>query len=282
VAAGRLLGLRAPELRRALGIACSMAAGSRMNFGTDTKPLHAGLAAQSGVQAAALAARGVTAREDALECDMGLADLHHGARPLALPAPGRPFALEDPGVELKPYPSCRFTHRLIDAVLALRARHPGETAVRFECAVLPLAQKILIWPEPASGLQAKFSAPYCTAVAWLDGRPDLASFSDARATRPDVQDLLRRVRVVDAAGPEESVRVEFASGAQDCARVRFAPGSPERPLTERERMQKLRDCAAPALGEDGTRALAAALAKLESLPDVRALTRLLSADGASS
>ncbi len=278
VAAGRLLGLDPAARRRAIGIACSTAAGSLMNFCTDTKPLHAGLAAQAGVSAAALAARGVTAREDALECDMGLADLYAGARPLSLSPLGRPFALEDPGVELKPYPSCRFTHRLIDAVLALRARHPAERATRFECTIVPLAHKILIWPEPRNGLEAKFSAPYCTAVAWLDGRPDLAAFSDGRAARSDVQALLRHVSVADAAGAEESVRVEFASGASDEARVRHARGSPARPLSALERLEKVRDCAAPVLGLDGAEALADAVDGLERLADVRGLARLLAAD----
>jgi 2-methylcitrate dehydratase PrpD len=154
--------------------------------------------------------------------------------------------------------------------------------VRFECAVLPLAQKILIWPEPRRGLEAKFSAPYCTAIAWLDGWPDLAAFSDARAARADVQALLRRVSVVDASGPEESVRVELASGARDEERVRHARGSPARPLSTAERLAKVRDCVAPVLGADGADALAGAVARLDRLDDVRELTRLLAADEAAA
>jgi 2-methylcitrate dehydratase PrpD len=283
VAAGRLLGLDAPALRRALGIACSTAAGSRMNFGTDTKPLHAGLAAQSGVVAAELAARGVTAREDGLEADMGLADLYDGARPLALPSFAEPLALEKPGIELKPYPSCRFTHRLVDGVLALRERHPGERALRFELRLQPFAHKILIYPAPASGLEAKFSAPYCAAVAWLDGWPRLESFSDERAARADVQSLLRAVEVGDASGSdEEEIAVVLASGARDAERVRLPRGHPERPLSEAERLQKVRDCAGPVLGAHGAEALIDAVGRLESLRDVRELTALLAPAGADA
>jgi 2-methylcitrate dehydratase PrpD len=270
-------------LRRALGIACSTAAGSRMNFGTDTKPLHAGLAAQSGVVAAELAARGVTAREDGLEADMGLADLYDGARPLALPSFAEPLALEKPGIELKPYPSCRFTHRLVDGVLALRERHPGERALRFELRLQPFAHKILIYPAPTSGLEAKFSAPYCAAVAWLDGWPRLESFSDERAARADVQSLLRAVEVGDASGSdEEEIAVVLASGARDVERVRLPRGHPERPLSEAERLQKVRDCAGPALGARGAEALIDAVGRLESLRDVRELTSLLAPAGADA
>ncbi len=275
VAAGRLLGLDEPGLRRALGIACSQAAGSRMNFGTDTKPLHAGLAAQAGVTAAELAARGVTAREDGLEADMGLADLYDGVRPLALPRLGEPFALEHPGLELKPYPSCRFTHRIIDAVLELRARLPGAEVASIECGLVPLAHKILIYRKPENGLQAKFSAAYCVAVAWLDGWPRLEAFGDARVRRDDVQALLRRVELLDASGREEQVTLQLADGSRHSERVRLARGHPERPLSEAERLQKVRDCMEPAFGAARVERLVETVERLESLDDVRELSGLL-------
>jgi 2-methylcitrate dehydratase PrpD len=144
-----LLGLDAGQLRRAFGIACSRASGTRANFGTDTKPLHAGLAARAGLEAAELALLGVTAREDSLEAEMGLADLYGAKRPAALPPLGAPFALEKPGLELKPYPSCRFTHRAIDTVLALREKHRERELASMELASDPLGLKILIYPRRA-------------------------------------------------------------------------------------------------------------------------------------
>ncbi len=246
-----------------------------MNFGTDTKPLHAGLAAQAGVLAAELAARGVTACENGLEAEMGLGDLYGGPRPLALPPLGAPFALEDPGLELKPYPSCRFTHAAIDAVLAVRERHPGAALEALECAIQPLARRILIHPQPATGLEAKFSLPYATAVAWLDGWPGLEAFSDERAARPDVQKLLQRVLVRDAGGAEVEVTAVFASGERDSERVRHARGSPARPLSDSERLEKVRACAAPALGAERTERLIATVERFEELSDVRPLTSLL-------
>ena len=274
-AAGRLLGLDARGLCTAYGIACSRASGSRMNFGSDTKPLHAGLAARAGLEAARFAALGITARQDGIEADMGLADLYAGARPFVLGPLGDPFALEEPGLELKPYPACRFTHRTIDAVLALRERHAGASVDSIECEVDPFALEILIHPEPRTGLEAKFSLPYCAAVAWLDGWPELSSFGDARASKADVQDLLRRVSVRPSAEPGDAVTLVLAGGERDTERVVVGRGHPERPLDTDERLRKVRSCAERALGEERTERLIAAVEGLASLGDVADLARLL-------
>jgi 2-methylcitrate dehydratase PrpD len=276
-AAAVLLELDEGALRRAFGIAASRASGTRGNFGTDTKPLHAGLAARAGLEAAELAARGVTAREDAVEMEMGLADLYGGKRPLELPKLGAPFALEAPGVELKPYPSCRFTHRAIDAVLALREKHAGRELRAIACEAEPLGQKVLIYAEPHTGLEAKFSLQYCVAIAWLDGWPGLGAFSDDRARSPDVQALLRRVGVREARGPDEEVELVFADGTRARETVRLARGNPQNPLSDMERISKVKLCVEPALGAERTRALIAAFERLEHVPDVRALARQASA-----
>ena len=279
VAVARLLRLDEEGLRRALGLACSQLAGSRMNFGTDAKPLHAGLAAQTGVLSAELAARGLTARLDALEAEMGPADLYAGERPSESLGLGNPFALIDPGLELKPYPACRFTHRIIDGILALRARNADAVPERITCIVPPFALKVLIHPRPTNGLEAKFSLPYCAAVAWIDGWPTVESFSDVRAQKGDVQDLLRRVEVGEAPGPDEAVEVTFASGARDSERIRYARGHPELPLTREEHARKVRSLCEPVLGSAGTGRLVRAVDGIESLPSVRELLGALTPEG---
>ena len=271
-AAGVLYGLDETKLRRAFGIAMSRASGSRANFGTDTKPLHAGLAARAGLEAAQLARQGVTAREDAIEAEMGLADLYAGKKPLALRLDG-PLALEEPGIELKPYPSCRFTHRAIDAVLELRAQHAGRELASIECAGDPLGQKVLIYSEPRTGLEGKFSLQYCVAVSWLDGWPGLGAFSDARAEKPDVQALLRRVSVREARGAEEEVELVFRDGGRARATARLAKGHPAKPLSDAERSAKLHGCLDPALGARRAAEVIDATARLEDMRDLAALAR---------
>jgi 2-methylcitrate dehydratase PrpD len=273
-AAGILLGLDAKQLRRAFGIAGSRAAGSRANFGTDTKPLHAGLAARAGLEAAELAKLGVSAREDIVEAHLGLADLYAGRRP-ALPELGSPFALEQPGLELKPYPSCRFTHRTIDLVLALGEKHAERKLQSLEIATDPLGLKILIYPIPHTGLEAKFSLQYCAAVAWLDGWPGLAAFSDERAARHDVQTLLQRVTVREAPGPEEELDAWFADGTHVRLASRHARGSPDLPLGDWERLEKVHGCVFPELGVGAPERLIAAVDELETVPDLGELSRCL-------
>ena len=249
-ASGVLLGLDVAQLRRAFGIACSRASGTRANFGTDTKPLHAGLAARAGLEAAELAARGVTAREDALEMSMGLADLYGAQRPVRA-ARGSTTASRSsgPGVELKPYPSCRFTHRAIDAVLALREKHAGRELRAIECESDPLGLKILIYPEPRTGLEAKFSLQYCVAVAWLDGWPGLGAFSDARAAPPTCRRCCGAWSCASRARRRRAgrarVRRRHARARDRAARARKSRRT--RSATS-ERVAKAMLCVEPALG----------------------------------
>src|SRR5499426_1029005 len=113
-AASRLLGLDAGQTRAALSLAASQASGLKENFGTMTKPFHAGHAARSGVLAALLARDGFTASEQALEGPQGfLAVLGAGTRETAaLATLGSPWKIVTSGVAVKPYASCACTHSI--------------------------------------------------------------------------------------------------------------------------------------------------------------------------
>lgn len=270
VVAGTLLGLDAGALARAIGIACSEAAGTRMNFGTDTKPLHAGLAARAGVTAAELARRGVTARVDGIEAHLGFAELHHGASRHVRVERERE-CLVDPGIEHKPYPSCRFTHRIIEAVVRLRERHPGRTPASVTCTMDPLARQILAYPHATTALEAKFSAPFSVALAWLGGAPTVETFRDARVAAPDVLRIAERVRAVDGSPASETVEMVFEDGTRDTETVTLPLGHPRRPLSREQHLGKAHACTEPRLGSDRARRAIASLERLDELPDVRTL-----------
>jgi 2-methylcitrate dehydratase PrpD len=271
VVAGRLLRLDRHALGHAIGIACSEVAGSRINFGTDTKPLHAGFAAQAGIVAASLAGRGVTARTDAIEGPMGLVDLYRGRD---VPLRSRELALLEPGIELKPYPCCRFTHRIIDATLAIRARHPAEHAESIECTVDPFSLSIVTYPRPSNGLEGKFSMEYTAAAAWLDGRVGVDTFRDDRVVRSEVGTLLEHVAVIRGSKDSEMVRVKFVGGRSDEETIRVAKGSPASPLTRAECLAKYFDLAAPSLDDRAGR-VPEAVQRLETLASIRELCDLL-------
>ncbi|HKF79067.1 MAG TPA: MmgE/PrpD family protein [Candidatus Dormibacteraeota bacterium] len=294
VAAGRLLRLDAPRLAAALGVAVSQASGSRRNFGTMTKPFHAGHAARCGVAAARLAGRGLTADPAAIEAPLGLFDLlaYGEGHPEAVgPSLGNPYDLAAAGLSVKKYPCCFAIHRAADAVLDLRAARrldPDEIdAVEVTAPVGAVSP--LIHDRPATGLEGKFSMQYALAAALLDGGLGLSGFSDAAVGRPDAQRLLARVTVREdpsiPVGPnpiEEghvTVVLRLRGGESVARRVDQPRGAPAHPLAAGELSAKFRDCAARALGPEQAEAALARLRAIEREPDVRALVAALTPVG---
>jgi aconitate decarboxylase len=274
----RLLGLEPLGVRRALGIAASRCAGIKANIGTMTKPMHCGNAARSGVEAALLARSGYTGNEDVLEADGGVGDAFFGPGafdlPLVLEGFGNPYRMEKPGVGFKKYPANYYTHRPIDAALELRARGvSAANLARLDVAYPPLTY--VLRPAPRTGLDGKFSVEYTMAVALLDGRVVIDTFSDQRRFSPDAEALLPRIHVaVDEAIPVDfattyvTARAHLRDGRVVETRVDHPRGMWERPLTERERMEKFHDCADRIIGSARAEALARLVQRLDALPDV--------------
>lgn len=259
-----LLRLPVAQWRTALSIAASSACGLRANFGTDTKPLHVGFAASAAIRAVALARAGATASDDAIA---GFAHAFTGGARLDAPRWDAltPWAILAPGFEVKRYPSCYMTHRLIAGIQRLRERHPpqeGDAPVAIDVLFPPGGTAPLKHPRPQTGLQAKFSAPYCAAAAWVDGHLGLASFSDAAANRAALRPQMEHVRVTERSGPHEPleaapVRVTITGpGWSDTLLVDWAPGSLQDPVTDEDLLAKWADCAASSQA-DAPAALAA-------------------------
>ena len=195
-AAANLLGLGAQRTATALGIAGTQAAGLKSMFGTMCKPLHAGKAAQNGLLAASLAARGFTSRDDVLECAQGFAET---AKP-GLPAGARAGAAA-PGLAPRGQP-LQVPCRLLPDARADRMRPRGRArAPGFEpprcaascCRVESGAARVCHIPAPRTGLEAKFSLRLTTAMA-LAGidTASLDSYSEKTAADPRLVDLARQ------------------------------------------------------------------------------------------
>jgi len=253
--AGRLLGLGARELARALGIAASTAGGLRAHFGTMTKPLHAGCAARNGVLAALLARTGFTAHEQVLTHPEGYAQvLNHGEGidVAALASWGEPLEiLTDYGLALKPYPSGGATHPGIEAALRVREALGGRTdhlrAVRV--GVAERAFDELAYEVPADPLEAKFSLHYCVAAALVQGQVDLATFTPEAVASPAIAAVLAKVRMeVDPAVRDSTefatiVTAETEAGETFTHTVPLAEGKPARWFTPERLRAKFFDCA---------------------------------------
>ncbi|HZD40794.1 MAG TPA: MmgE/PrpD family protein, partial [Terriglobales bacterium] len=124
-AAAKLLGLKGEKLRSGFGIAASFAAGIRCNFGTMTKPLHVGRAAENGVTAALLALRGFTGDPDGLDGPWGFFAVQGGgiSKEKVEQGFGQTWSILEPGISIKPYPCGVLTHPTIDLMLKLVREH---------------------------------------------------------------------------------------------------------------------------------------------------------------
>lgn len=257
-ACARLLGLPAGQVVHAMSLATSMGAGFKRQFGTDAKPLHAGLAAKSGLMAARLAAAGLTADTAPFEGERGFLDLlgGEGAEGFAQvrPAPQASTAALAPGLWLKRYPCCASTHRPVDGLLGLMADHGLQAAdiAAVDTLVSAAAVGNLMYTAPATPLQARFSMPYCIMAAALDGDLTLKTFRADAIARPEVLRLLDRVAM--RSDPEQpagmpattkswaTTTLRTADGRSFSRTVIDPRGHPDNPLSEDELRHKFEDC----------------------------------------
>jgi len=287
-AAAKLLDLDPGQARHALAIAASQASGLKENFGTMTKPFHAGHAARSGVIATLLAREGFTASEAGLEGPQGYLRVlgTQGDDPTpALDRLGAPWKILSSGIAVKPYPSCACTHSIIEAVLELKEAHrlSLEAVREIVVGVAPMVPDILIHHDPRTGLEGKFSAEFCAAAALVDGRIGITTFTDARTADPQIRAAMRKVSMgVDPTVPADlerhawtRVTMRLADGRVLEVPPREIRGHPGVPLSRHALRAKFEECAGVVLARDRVESVAEMLETLEGCPDLRSLTAIL-------
>ncbi len=192
----RLLGLDHQQTLTALGTAGSMPSGILQNFGTYTKPLHAGMSCRSGVMAAYLARDGWKATDSFIESRVGWAHAYLGEGKYdpqrMVEGLGKRW-LSESVIVIKKYPCCGSNHSSLDSILGLMADHQVqyEDIAEVEVDNLPAISHVLLYPQPEYGFQGKFSIHYSTATALLDGKINTGSYEDAKLQRPEYQEKLR-------------------------------------------------------------------------------------------
>jgi 2-methylcitrate dehydratase PrpD len=283
VAVARAFKLSPAQVETALGIAASAACGVRANTGTMTKPLHAGLAARAGVEAALLAGRGFSAREGVLEVEAGFLDnlAPKGWERAALPVFTAGGAIRaDDGLALKLYPSCSLTHAAVDAALKLRSSVSDQPWSRVQVTTNAAATRFLVYSEPGDPLQAKFSMQYCVAAAFVHGRLTNDQFTAQAIADRTVRDLMSgvAVRVGDDMRDDPRdpavVEVETAGGPVREA-VWAAAGSPSNWVDAGKVDAKFIDCAGRVLPQADATTMLARLRGLPLAPSFREVTETL-------
>ena len=270
-AAAHLLDLDAETTARALSIAASMPAGLKRNFGSMTKPLHAGLCARSGVTAARLAREGVTADPRAVTGDKGFWDLY-GPEETGEFSVGDHWRLREEGIHVKAYPCCYFTHSAIAAAAELGETVDPEAVESVAVTASQGAADALHHADPETGLEATFSMEYTVASGLVRDRVGLETFEPDAIDHPAVQRVRERVDfAVDGSMPYDShgatVRIETADGVHERTRT-DPPGTHDDPLSEERFRAKFEECAERVLEE---RAAADLYDTLSALPEVENL-----------
>src|SRR5579862_8545167 len=279
-ACAHLLGLDAEATGRALGIAGTQSAGLKSQFGTMCKPFHAGKAAQNGLLAARLAARGFSSRPDLVECEQGFAATHapEFQPEKALAEPKQGFHIF--GNLFKYHAACYMTHAPIECG---RQLHEQLGAAPAEIAAINLSlhhatDRVCNIPAPTDGLESKFSLRQTVAMA-LAGvdTASLGSYSATTASDPALMALRERVNFdfrqdYPEAGAE--IEIELRDGRK--ASAKFDAGIPNSDIAAQGRRlaEKFDALAAPVVGAARARELREAIAGLDGLKDSGVLAKL--------
>jgi len=286
----KLLKLTEGKIRMALGIAASMSSGIRANFGTMTKPYHAGHAARNGLTAALLASQNFTANDKILETRSGFFETFFGQNEYDISKTidniGNPFEIISPGLVFKAYPCCGETHQGIDAALLLKDKyHINISSIEsIKCVQSEMSRNMLKYHKPETGLQGKFCQEYCIAVAFKDGWVGLDHFSDRAVKEPIIQKLLKKIRVEYQDFTREvgehvfpaDITVALKSGETYQCRVDYPKGWPENPMSLEEIENKYRQCAKFALSESKVNLSIELIESLESCKSLDVLMDTLS------
>jgi 2-methylcitrate dehydratase PrpD len=283
-AAGKLLGLSVEQMVWALGNAGTQAAGlwEFLADGAMSKHLHSGKAALNGVLAALLAQEGFTGARRILEGEKGFcrATASHFDLEKTIKGLGwLPYKIEENSFKI--HSSCRHTHPAIDIVLTLAKEH-GISIQEVTGVVVNTygtALQVTANHHPKSVYEAKFSLPFCVALALRAGSCGLEDFTPEKLNDPQIQELMPKVNLVldkefDAHHPAKwpaLVEIKVRSGEIYRGYTDFPRGDPENPVGKEELIDKFRSLATVPWGEERVKTLAEAVWKLEEYEDITKL-----------
>lgn len=254
-AAAKILKLGPEQTIHAIGIAAGQASGIRRNFGAMAEILHPAQAAEYAIIAADLAARGLTAADDALDGPVGYLAAAAGGYDAdeIIGKLAAPWVFDKPGVWIKPHPNGALTHPGAGCLLELLTDNEispdriEEIHVRTNERVL----NTLIHHNPTDGMQARFSMEFTLSIIALDRQAGLSEFTTENLRREDVSDMMTKVRYSAFDTPDAGytnvttlIDVTLNDGAVLSGRADHARGSTTAPMTFEEVAEKFHQCAA--------------------------------------
>ncbi len=287
-AASKILNLDTEKTCNALGIAAADAGGLQGSFGTMAKSFQAGSASGKAVRAALLARSGFTGNNAIIESRHGFLELFGQLEKpdvkKIIKDLGESFDIIAPGINIKKYPSCYYTHAAVENTLDLLNAH-GIAIEEIEhicCGVSDNAFRVLSHTLPEKGLEGKFSLPYCIAVGIIKKALNIEDFEDHILERGDVQALMKKVNVsvdseISAISPGlgASVSVETRKDGIFTKKRGRPPGGCDEPLSSDAVVDKFRKCASRVLMADDIRFVEDSIEGLDCLSDLSELMHIL-------
>ncbi|MBI2303426.1 MAG: MmgE/PrpD family protein [Chloroflexi bacterium] len=288
-AAAKLLGLDAAHTASALGLAGTQSAGlwAFIADGSQSKRLHPGRAAQSGIMAAMLAQKGYPGPTKILEAeDGGFCSATSDDYDLEQITNGLGETFETAGVTIKPYSACGSLHSAIDAARALMTKH-NIAPHDIQKVILRTSHVIVTqcgFPyQPLSILQAQMSAQYTLAVAIQEGNALPDQYSPDKIGDPQILDLAHRVEItvdpeIDRVYPglfANKVEILLRNGRSHLMRVDYPMGSTENPMTETEIEAKFRSLAGKVIDDHKASRVVQIANALEDLKGITPLMEMI-------
>jgi 2-methylcitrate dehydratase PrpD len=278
-AASKLLGLNETQICHALGIASSQASGSIEFSGGDMKGIQVGYAAQKGVEAALLAARGVSLSQRVLDDRPGcfLRLYSDDPKPERL-VEGLGERWELSNSAFKAFACGIVGQPLMDGVIRLRNAHniKPEQVAEIEGHVYPFTIVPMWRKEPKTGLEGKFSIWHSVAVCLIDGTAGKIQYSDTRVNDPLVVNMRERVKIITdekLAAHEARAIIRLVDGRTFEITVEHGLGTRENPLTDDDLRSKFLSLAGPAIGSERANKVLNTIDRLELLGDAGDLAR---------
>lgn len=276
-AAAVVLGLKAEATAHALATSATLAAGLRRAFdsGSQSKPLHAGRAAEAGVVSAFAAAGGITGALDILEADGGFGEATSDRCDWRTPFLDLGDSYHITRVTFKPHACCGHAFAAIDGLLAVMRQRRLEPLDIHAITVgtYRTALEVVGRRGAETVAEARFSLPLLLAAAAHDGAIGVDTFTDARLRDPALRSLAGRVVLREDPGAERAfpgrrsarVAVETVQGSVFEHVQPTRRGDPDEPLSDREIEQKYLGLAEPVTGPDEARSLLNRLWRVDSL-----------------
>jgi len=287
VAAGVLMELDKEQFANSIGITASQAGGLRGNFGTMTKPYHAGHACFNGIAAANLGGKGLTSAKDIIESEQGFVQLFAGraATEQALGF-GAPWDIVDPGFQIKLYPSCSASHPASEALFNILKERPIDVdeVESIHAGIGLLGINELLCHNPVTPDEARFSMEYALAAPIVHGQITLDEFEQQAIDHPDIKPLMGKVTMaVDdelallglTADEPCKLTVTLKNGEVLKERCMLAKGQPGKPLTTEELKEKFLKCAGRIYAKEQGEKIFNQLLNLDKLPEVENLMEIM-------